>query len=236
MRIILLSISFLFISVVKAEVVSTDEMMKVISKIEEAYKKYDSYSMDVQHRSYVGDKTGTPFETSKGYYIKSKNFMESDLLGVHTIQNDKFTLTVNPNMRMGILSDNQKQEAIDPESIKAYLEDVENIEKTKQGNVYEYTFSYKDGAPLEYFKFKLDSKFFIKRITYLYATEMSQGKADGSVLKGKPKVEIIYSNILTSGVKDISGVMNQYLQANGKSYRLIGKYANYDFSDNRIKK
>lgn len=237
MRFIILNIVLLTVGFrVQAESVSVDEMVEVISKMEQAYKKYDSYSMDIQHRSYVGDQTATPYETANGFYIKNKEFIESNILGVHTLQNTDLMLVVNPDIQIGILYNAQKQEVVKAEDLRTYLTGVASIEKTKVGGLYEYTFKYGENSSIEYFKFRLDSQNFLRRVSYLYTREQSQEKEDGTILKGKPKVEIIYSNILTKGVKNISGTMNQYLKSEGSSYKLIGKYANYEFSDNRIKK
>lgn len=228
---------FSFVSFLSlAETISSESFLSDLNKISENYKKLDQYSMQVKHSSYIGEKSQVPYETVGGYYKKNGRYLESTVLGIHTLNNSELELNVNISSRIAVLTNSKKEEVVDMEAIKAYLSAVENITKEEQKEETIYTMNFKEDSELKYFKFTTNPNGFITEINYLYAKSLSYTQPDGKKLEGQPKVKITYTEIRTKGVEDLQNKMNSYLIKNEEGYKLTGKYSQYEFYDNRIKK
>jgi len=235
MRIFLLFIALISLNGVAADI-SVDAFLKDLNKVKEAYVKTNEISMYVKHSTYVGAKSQAAHETKSGYYKKNGKYIESTVLGIHKISDGELELSVNPLSHMAILAEYKAQEPVDIEAIEAYMKTVSKIEKTSQKGETIYRLNFNEGEELRYFEFSTNTDSFIVRIEYLYSKTLSHTQADGTKLEGQPKVKINYTQIRIKGIEDISGKMNTYLENNEGEYKLKGKYSQYEFYDNRLKK
>lgn len=235
MRIFILFISLITVECMAAEI-TTDDFLKDLNVVKEAYEKTNELSMYVKHSTYVGAKSQTAHETKSGYYKKKEKFLESTVLGIHKISDGELELSVNPLSHIAVLTEFKPQEPVDIEAIKAYMKTVSKIEKTADKGETKYRLNFDEGGELTYFEFVINAENFITSIEYLYSKTLSHTQADGKKLEGQPKVKINYTQIRIKGVEDISGRMNSYLDNNEGEYKLKGKYSQYEFYDNRLKR
>jgi len=218
--------------------ISKDDLKKVFNEIRTAYINEDSYSMNISHKSFVDQSDVTPFESSNGSFIKDGNKYKSDIMGITSIQNTDFKLAISDKYKIIVLSqkDDYLNIALDNDEMDVMFSKSVKIESSKVGSSVLYKVFMNDSHELNYYSFKVNDKKFITEMSMYYREEKSWTKEDGTVLIGKPKLTIAYTNIKTKISTDKNSFsFKEIIKETPEGYQPIGKYVSYTLNDNRIK-
>ena len=242
-------ISFLFIFILssvsmKAQTplwssISKDEMAKIFEKMSNSLKNTQSYSMVVTHSSYENYKTNTPFEQSKGYFKKDKNNYHSFLLGIHTIQNTKYKMSVDTSAKVIMVAKNENNSIFDTYQLQDYkdLIDVCSSIKTMDiGTDKQYRLEFKDGYSLSSQEFTVSPDGILKQITLYYAKAVQLDPEDKNSAKVKPRLSISFSEYKKNAAFNYKNEFDEsaYFYKSGEKLMLTEKYKHYELSDQRL--
>jgi hypothetical protein len=218
--------------------ITKDDLKKAFNEIRTAYINEKSYSMNISHKSFVDQSDVTPFESSNGSFIKDGNKYKSDIMGVTSIQNGEFKLAISDKYKIIVLSqkDDYLNIALDNDEMDIMLSKSIKIESSKIGSSVIYKVFMNDSHELEYYSIKVNDKKFISEMSMYYREEKSWTNEDGTMLKGKPKLTISYTNIKTKVKTDKNSFsFEEIISETPNGYQPIGKYVSYTLNDNRIK-
>lgn len=218
--------------------ISKEELRKVFIEIRESYKKEQAYAMDITHKSFLDHSNTTPYESSKGSFVKDGNNYRSEVMKITSIQNQDFKIAISDEYKIIVMSqkDDYLNIALDKDELDVMLSQSVKIESSKIGTQTLYRVAMAKEHELEYFTLKVNEDKFITEMGMYYRKEQSWMDDDGKELKGKPKLVITYSNIkkgITVEKKSFS--FDEIIRNTPEGYKPIGKYSEYTLNDNRIK-
>lgn len=214
--------------------ITKQEALDALKKTSEWYKTMNAYSVDVIHTSYIAGNT-TPFETSKGFFKKKGNSYHSYMLGVRSVQNEKFLLVIDTASKT-IMIDNPKElkAGLETPQGTAYEKYYEKFLQLKSTNGTSLKFTFKKGGLLDYYEMKINKDGSPSEIIMLYAQE--QLVEEGNTTKAKPRLKIGFSNYkknINIDAKEFDHA--KYISVSGEKISAAGIYKNYKIADVRIK-
>lgn len=219
-------------------IVSKDEMAKTFEKMSNSIKYVQTYSMVVTHASYENYKTNVPFERYVGYFKKDKNNYHSFLLGIHTIQNSKYRISVDSTAKIMMVANNDNNSIWDNYGLQDYKDILSICSTIKMINVGTdklYRLEFKEPNPLTAHEFVMSAEGILKKITWYYAKEVQKDPEDKNSAKGKPRLEITFSEYKkNSSIPKNEFDENIYFTRNDKRLVLTDRYKQYELSDQRL--
>lgn len=233
----LLILSFLLLTtIVKAqtwESIDNKEALKVLLNLNKTMDALNNYSVDVLHTAYKGYKSTIQAETYKGYYRKLGNAYESNLLGVRTIQDDKYSVTIDSADKMIILSNPVNKSLTDkigPNAIKTCKE----IKCVRQNNrVTALKLVFMEGSPFTRIDIYWDEAEFINKLVIYNSAKIKWD--DNDTISVQPRVEIVMQNYQLNTNKKADFDTGQIIQYSNKIFTFQKEYEAYKLSDHRIK-
>lgn len=223
----------------KAQLVNIekDEMIAVFEKINSFFVNTPSYSLTVTHASYEDYTTQTPVEISTGTFKKQDKNYHSFLMGMHTIQNNKYKVVVDTlNKRILVANPDQLTMMIyTADYYKQLLKNCTKIKKTTSGR---YTF-YKVELPAESqigaYEFLVDEEGLAREVTWYYNTEIKKDDDDENS-KVKPRVSIRFSNYKIDPVFSAEAFSEEnYFKAETNKLVVTNNYSGFKLFDQRVK-
>lgn len=214
-------------------------MAKVLGHISGTLNAMPSYSMTVTHASYENYKTPVPYERSAGYFRKDRSSYHSFLLGIHTIENQRYRISVDSSAKVMMVADKpDNNEPVSVYGLQDYKDAMESctvIKVISIGTDKLYRLEYKSGYPLSAHELLVSDDGLLKKITWYYAQEVQKDPEDKNSPKDKPRLEISFSSYKKNPVFP-KKEFDESSYFSKKDNRIIPaeEYRNYQVSDQRL--
>ncbi|MCW3084168.1 MAG: hypothetical protein JWP12_1534 [Bacteroidetes bacterium] len=218
--------------------VGRDDMAKTFEKMGTALKNTPVYSMVVTHTSFENYKTIVPFERSVGYFKKNNNSYHSFLLGIHTVQNPKYRISVDSSAKIVMVANNDNNSIFNTYGIEDYKEVLNScttIKVISVGTDKLYRMEFKPGSQLTAQELVITEDGFLKKLTWFYSKEVQKDPEDKNSVKAKPRLEITFSELKKNpsfSKKEFDE--KEYFSKKETKLLLTEKYKAYQLSDQRI--
>jgi len=216
--------------------VSKAEALNILSKMKLWYKEHPDYSVKVNHTSYIGYSNTTPHEQSEGYLTVRGKFYHSNMLGIETIQNAKYKITIDTSDKNIIISnpDDWNSEVSDLVDSNA-LRLVTSYYLMKHDNLISIRLDYKPGSKLERHEITLNSDYRVSEIAFYF----SRGTYDETSQESeneKPKVVVKYSDYKLKDLssKDDFDSENYIVLSDSNKLKPALSYSDFQLFDSRI--
>lgn len=219
------------------ETASKEEFLKASEKASNWFSQNTNYKVDITYSSFTDHSSTNAHDIYSGYYKRQNNNFASSAMGVLTIQNDKYRISVDTvNHLMMLQNKTEIGQAIgDAKSFSDLLDRVKAIKKQKgeNGSV-SYKIDFNQNDLYSAYEFKVNEKGYLVFMKYYYSKELKDEQED-KTLTGKPRLEVAFSNYQTNvkfnHEKDFSE--KQFVKEEGKKIIPIGNYSKYEFKDYR---
>ncbi|MDF2450525.1 MAG: hypothetical protein K0S26_29 [Bacteroidota bacterium] len=221
------------------EIASKEEVMTVSQKYSEWFLKNLNYKVDINYASYSDHNSATAHDEFSGFYKRNNNNFHTLAMGVNTIQNEKMKLSIDTISRFIVLNNKIAidQSPVNTKDFSTLLDNAKSIkkQKTNTGEII-YRSDFKPNAVYSAYEFKINSKGLLVLMKYYYSKELKDETPSGSIVKGKPRLEVSFNNYQTNVSfnyeKDFSE--KKYLREEGKKIVLNNKYKNFELKDYRF--
>lgn len=207
----------------------------LIAHLDEMNTYFDSvssFSVKIIHTQYDDRSMQKQAYQSSGYYYKSKNNVHSKLLDVETFVTDRFTLVVDSQQKMMILSavDKKRNTGLLTNNIQTALGAVNEINIVKGINgllTYKLNFNH----PYSEYKqidIEINSKTNLLQRLTIYLRDQEDVFEPGK--KSSPIVDIVYTNwVVNDDQKKMDFNWKKYLYIENDKYYPIKKYTSYRY-------
>ena len=239
---VLLPLLFLLAASFTGEVwntITVKEYDAAMSKMEQFYSSKKTYSLKVTHASFKGHDTEVPYDVSSGYFHFDRGNYHSFLLGIHTIQNQKYKVVVDSINRCITVSD--------PDAAS-----TKELMRINYVNSSQYVVAYKEAKTEQGEKYKLDfneqpaySAYTIiigedgqmKEMNVYYRKEYPSDNNNPSSPKVKPRLRISYSGFTeVSGFSQDEFQTDRYFREEKKVLKAAPAFAQWKLVDARLPK
>jgi hypothetical protein len=173
-----------------------EKAREAFKSINQAYIAGD-VSMQISYKLFPTRNAVTPSNTATGYYYKQKNNYHSLLMGVETMQNEKYHITVDTSENIIVVANPVKTffnaaATIDMESALAFCSSIRITEGAKE-DIYRLGFN---SERFEYSSIDISvDKYdhYIRKVTLYWKEGVSlNDEEEEKGIKNKPRVEIDY--------------------------------------------
>lgn len=212
--------------------------LNVFEQMNSWYKLHPEYSMKVKHASFDDYSTTIPSDISTGYFIKSKHNYHSFLLGIHTIQNDRFKIVIDSSGKDLFISypNTSVWTEYDSATWSMNLDEC-NFLKFKEsqiGKTFRMEFSEEDELSAYEFTLAKDGRLLQSICFY---QEIQTENEDGQTIHRKPKLTITYSEFKFSVSAETKFEFdeNKYITKSGDNFIPSLKYKEYHLIDQRVR-
>lgn len=215
---------------------SEAEVIEAINKLNKIYSDANQMNVKITIESYKGHASKTPVESSVGFYKVSGDLMNSESMGILTVENKSAKIVVDKKSK--IIGVYQKQKSnkssvtgMDKNSLalaKSYL-------KRKNGSNTIFKITAKEGLKIEKVEFEIDASGFLIRTTNYFAQRLAWEDENGNEKKNKAKLSVKY-NLISKKVSASSlSTMAKYVRFSGDQVLKSKAYSTFQISDFRVK-
>jgi hypothetical protein len=200
--------------------------------VNEAYAKAKTLSMDVQYKLYANYTTASAYESSQGKFIRQNDKYYSSLLGITTIQNDNYKISIQDESKTIIVTNPLDQgrapslPQLDTVLKRCSSTEIQSLEQGKKRYVLNFekmAFSEFDRMEIE-----IDASHFVTKLVLFYRDAVSLDETNTVLKKEKPRLEISYSSINTHPViSEQQFSEKKYFTASKKQLILTSTYSAY---------
>lgn len=209
------------------------------------FTKTATYKVNVSYASFVDHAATVPYERSEGSFVKNGKNLHSIVLGMHTIQNERYRITVSDDEQLIALNNLSATEQLpaDMNSFSELLDHVQAIKKEVKTGSTCYRIEFVPNGLYASFEFELDAAGLLSKLTYFYSAEMTEendeadenGNVNKEKIRGRPRMEVSFYNyqlnVKTDYEKEFSE--KKYFTVSGKKMILSEKYKHYELKDYR---
>lgn len=213
-----------------------------IKKMEAFYKSNTSYSVLITHSSFIGHNAITPFEKSEGFLIKHGTNLHSMILGIETIQNDKWKVVIDSSSNTIAVSDIEKEIQNQALPLNALLA-KKNITVCKKADLQgsDKLFHIEFSAPVKLLaeEMKIGADYRLKELTMLYREKYNVDPENANSPKEQPKVTIVLKDYKLNPKIDIKKEFNTntyFVVDKAGNFVLTPVFKQYEILDLRISK
>jgi hypothetical protein len=226
------SFIFLFAICFSAVQVCAQDIAGVFREVNTAYAKASSMSMQIQYKLYTNYISVTPYESSAGEFVKQNNNYYSSLLGITTIQNNKYKLSISDNEKTIIVSDpHASEKSPSVPQIDSMLAKCSSSELKTEANGYKNCILHFEKNPFSEFdriEIEINTDHFVSKLVMFYREAVTLDETNPSLKKEKPRLEISYSSITAHPVfAEDQFSEKKYISADGKKIALTPSFATY---------
>lgn len=206
-------------------------------KINQSYAKYDKLSMDIEYLYYQDENKKEATQVKKGSFKKNEKKIVSNLIGITTIQNERYMWMID-NENKAIVVSKPKISfditmALPIDSMLKMCSSVNFKELSKKENSYQLNFNKNaDNYKSITVTYNADT-YFLNNIIISFRDPVLTDVNNEESVKKIPKLIIRYSNINTNpNFSTVSFSEQQYFEVKGN--KIIGKaqYKAYTFINN----
>ncbi|MBL4756016.1 MAG: hypothetical protein JKY52_20785 [Flavobacteriales bacterium] len=170
-----------------------------MGKVNATYTSIDKLSMDVTYSLYPSYFSPAPTDISKGFYKKQGDMFQSSIMGVETMQNEKYRIVTDEAAKLLVVSEVLPTIAmVTPVKIDSALRQCSAISYRESANGQKiYTLNFDKGVfdfqSLEIF---INPKsYLLDQINIYFGDAINIDPNDLSSAKQIPMVQIVYSNV-----------------------------------------
>ena len=218
--------------------ITKEEMANVFEQLSNWFKSPSVYSFTVTHASYENYKTIVPYEKSVGYFKRDKINYHSFLLGIHTIQNKKYKISVDTASKIIMVAnvDSSSWDTYKLDDYKVLLESCVAIKVFNEKTDKHYRLEFREGYPLSSYEFLIAANGVLKEITWYYAKEVQKDPDDEHSAKVKPRLNITFSDYKKNQVFNYKNEFDESVYFFNKGNKLVvtEKYKKFEISDQRL--
>lgn len=239
-KLILLLLSILTAFSVSAQALSwqplsVDEASNVYVQLNKLYNQTSSYELAIHYASYKDYTTTVEYEQSTGYFKKYGNNYHSILLGIHTIQNNKYKIVLDTVSKVLAVAnpDSVFKSGMTMVDYKSMLQYGEALKTATVGTEKHYRIEFNETYPISACEYTMNSTGWITELTIYYNKEITN--EEGNSEKIKPRLKMTFSGYrfnISQGVNELNEKI--YFTKQGYKITLIGKYKDYMLSDQRV--
>ena len=206
-------------------------------KINNVYKEHKLLSMDIEYIYYQDEKSKEATEIKKGYFKKNEENVISILMGVTTIQNGRYMLTIDDENKVIVVS-KPKIEFNSPmitsiDSILKLCSSVNYLEPAKNEKAYQLNFKKNKGNYKAITIVYQSDNYFLKEMVFSFHEPVLTDVNDEASIKKIPKLVIKYSNIDTKTNVPLTSFSElKYFNKTKGNFIGVGKYKEYKFINN----
>lgn len=219
--------------------VSKEEMGTVLKKSNDWFINTPVYSLTVTHASYETYTSELPVEKQIGYFRKNGKSYNSDLLGIKTIQNDKYKFVIDTSEKKILVAEPDQLSWISytKEDYDFLLKHCVAIRMTKVGRYVFYRMELSENNPISVYEFLTDENGRVREINWYYNKEVSINEEDNA-LKVKPRLSISFSAFKEDVSFNYDDMFSETRFFTKKDNQLIatGNYRNFKLMDQRLHK
>jgi hypothetical protein len=219
------------------QTVSKQEAVAIIEHARNWFQTTPSYSFTVSHASYAGYTSSTPHEKQGGYFRKYATGFHSYALGINTIQNKNYLITIDTTKHIILVNNPLKKfEPINPEDLKDIQKRLDKCTAIKmltttQSKTLRLEFS--KNSPVFTYEFCLNKDNLPKSITICYAREV-KSTTNGAMVKSKLVIEFDNYHTGISPSKDELSSSKYFYEKNKNVLALNDTYEKYSLLDQRV--
>lgn len=227
-RTIFLSVAtLLLVTLTNAQTVS-----EVFEKTNKAYSDAENISMNIQYDLYSNYTSNAPYESSSGTYIKQGNSYYSNLLGITTIQNKKYKLSISNDEKIIIVGDPVKTgkapSVVETDTLLKQCSSTEVRKTTEGSTVCVLHFEQVPFSEFDRIEIETSKNGFVTKMVLYYREAISLDETNPQLKKEKPRLVITYSNINTNPtIKPDQFSEKPYISDNGKQITGTPAYSTY---------
>jgi hypothetical protein len=205
-----------------------------------AYAQASRLKMDVNYTLFPSYTSTTPFEESRGVFMKQGENSYSNLLGIISLSNSKATVTLDSNEQTIVVADPSTHKSGEPNLVEldTLLSTCSSIEFKELEGVKYYKLKFDGVLFSEYNAIEvfIDSKTnFLGRITMFFRIELDLDEENDRYINEKPRLEIIYTGVTTNPVFTPDQFSEtKFVGIRGKIVTAAAAYAKYRVVNNRI--
>jgi hypothetical protein len=213
---------------------------KELKELQAAYSKITTYAVTINYITYDTKSNNTVHDRSNGYIIKSGLYSKSRLLGIYSVQNEKFRITIDSSKKIVHVSN--AYEAKDPGfSINDYMKILnfcKSVKKMSSVNMTGYRFETKNKEGLVAQELFIENGI-TKEVNVFYANEHFF-RENNSIKKEivYPRLQVLFSNYNQNIKVSKSDFSTEKIITIGsdKKLSLVPAYKGYKLIDGRVKK
>jgi hypothetical protein len=218
---------------------SKEELKTVYEKATAWFSSTSNCSVNIAYSSFSDHVTQKAYDHSEGFYRRDNQFVHVSSMGITTIQNKKIGLVVDSINQYLVLRNKAEivSSPVDNNSLTELLNNVKAIKKQSIANgETAYRIEFRPNAIYEAFEFRINAKGLFTMITYYYDKEVQEDEDDPASLKGRPRMEIVFSgyqlNVKFDYDKEFSE--KKYLEEKTGKIILNKEYRNFEVKDYRF--
>lgn len=216
--------------------ISMQEYERILDKGEKFYKE-KKYSVKYKISSFKTHQEIIPYETAKGFVIRQNESFHNGVLGVHSIQNEKYRFVIDSIQRYIMIAN-----PVDPESYETILNNIKLWKKqiitvkqlvTDQGMKLNVRFN--ENLRTESMTLEFNKEGFLKKSTVYFRIQLSHDPTDKNSIKTAPRVETEYSEYKTSltEIQNRSFDEKKYFIYSEKGFTPTQEYKSFKVKDTR---
>ncbi len=219
--------------------ISKDEMKKQMLITKNWNQSTSSYSVDITHISYEDYTSVLPYEKIKGYLHKSKNCYNSSVIGIQTIQNEKYKIYIDTSSQYIAITNAE----IDLEAplyetySEAMLDQCKLIKMQEINGTKKLRLEFLSNSSISACELGINKDGSYNKIIIFYADAIKQDESDSDEKAKKPRVEIQFSNYILNPSYSSTEFSEQEYFTLGKTNlpTATPKFKSFKIQDQRIK-
>lgn len=216
---------------------SKEDMSIVFENMNKWFKNTPSYSLTVTHASYKDYKTTVPAEKSVGYFKKDKKSFHSFLLGIHTIQNEKYKIVVDTAQKIIMLGSPELliSNSYTMEDYAFILKSCKSIKMATYTNDKLYRIEFSANTVISSYEFLIGQDGLLKQIVWYYNQAVRNEDEENSIAS-KPRLCISFSDYKKNSVFNYKEDFDEkkYVTLKDSKFVLTEKYRKYKINDIRL--
>ncbi len=215
------------------------DMAKIFEKMNAWFRNTSSYSLTITHASYENYTTEVPVEKSVGYFKKEKESYHSFLIGIHTIQNDKYKFVIDTSEKIMLVAnpDQLVWTGYTPDDYNVLLQNCISIQMSSVGTDKLYRINLPANSAIAKYEFWVNADGLPKEIIWYYNQEIQKDENDEKS-KVKPRVSIRFSDYKTTNSFSYKNEFSEddYFVNQNSVLKPVGKYKSFKLNDQRLRK
>jgi len=202
------------------------------------HKLHKEYSMKLKHATFDDYSTIIPSDISSGYFIKSNRNYHSFLLGIHTIQNDRFKIVIDSSGKDLFLSypNTSIWTEYDSASWSMNLDECISLKMDESQGGKTFRMEFSEDNELSAYEFTLAKDGRLLQSICFYKEIQSENE-DGKPISTKPRLTISYFDFKFSVSDKTKTEFNElkYIAKSGDNFIPSSKYKEYNLIDQRVR-
>lgn len=202
------------------------------------YSDHKHFYVEVTHATYKGHEAQVPYDQSAGYFYRDNDSYHSFFFGIHTIQNDKYKVTVDTLSKTISVADptpSSEQDLMQTnyDNAHTYITSYEEA-ITDKGNLYRVKFN--DVPAYSSYTMLQTDEGQLLEVTIYYRKAIAEDARDTASKKIKPKLSISYSGFNAKAVFDVKKEFDtsKYFTVTANKLVATTKYLTFKILDKRI--